>query len=66
MDEIITDAELHQADGWIDEQRVKSRQAQLVHWALLELKIRRDVDRTTRSKPVPSLPSVRAVNGRSI
>lgn len=53
MDEIITDAELHQADGWIDQQRSTSRQAQLVHWALLELKLWREqqrAGRTTKSR----------------
>lgn len=61
MDEIITDAELHEADWCIDarlslarQMNEENREAQLIHKALLELKIRRDTERTMKSRQTPS------------
>lgn len=57
MHEIITDAELHQADGWIDQVLERSRRANepnLTAWhahkAILELKLRRE---EIRNAPAP-------------
>ena len=56
MDQIVTDAELHEAD-WCTDARLylsrrmgeENREAWLVHKALMELKMRRDSERTTKS-----------------
>jgi len=74
MDEIITDAELHEADEWIEGLRMQASIAQvrapqllLISWALLELKIRRAVERdplTTHSL-APSSPVVADAGNRS-
>lgn len=72
MDEIITDAELHQADEWIEGLRVQASIAQmrapqmiLIALALMELKLRRESERMTRSKPQPSSSAARLVDGRT-
>jgi len=72
MDEIITDAELHEADEWVDGLMVQAIAGgltvpllRLVHLALEELKVVR-AQRTTRCSFQPSGLSARTADDRLI